>query len=189
MATTRWRRTGQDCPHLILVEHYHPRSSYGLVMLKCNKPGQHDLTSKETAVVRTHRKSGTKSLDGMRETETTKVSHRVEKERDSSEPKKRARTAHHTERQSYMKKLRLASPGSSRHTAPVSTAKHSKSALAVRKESSRKNCWMSSNLRVRIVDRHYCKGLYYNQKVEILDVVSLDQCACRNSAEFTVTVQ
>ena len=38
---------------------------------------------------------------------------------------------------------------------------------------------MSSNLQVRIVDRHYSKGLYYNQKVEIIDVVSLDQCVCQ----------
>lgn len=29
--------------------------------------------------------------------------------------------------------------------------------------------WLTPNLRVRIISKDYCKGIYYNQKVSILD--------------------
>ena len=31
--------------------------------------------------------------------------------------------------------------------------------------------WLAPNLRVRIISKDYCKGVYYNQKVSILDSV------------------
>lgn len=120
--------------------------------------------ARELSTVHTHRESKTKSLDSMRESEMRKVSHHVEKKHDTSEPKKRTQTDDQTEKQHSMKKLRVTDQGPSSHSLPVSS-KHTKSGQGVRRESSRKSCWMSSNLRVRIVDRRYCKGLYYNQKV------------------------
>ncbi|CAH1783638.1 unnamed protein product [Owenia fusiformis] len=42
-----------------------------------------------------------------------------------------------------------------------------------------KNYWLRPHLRVRIVDENYKKGKYYNTKVKIVDVVSLDTCICQ----------
>ncbi|KAL5516163.1 hypothetical protein EMCRGX_G001436, partial [Ephydatia muelleri] len=44
---------------------------------------------------------------------------------------------------------------------------------------SKEKLWLAPSLRVRIVDRAYKKGLYYNSKVVILDVVSLGTCVCQ----------
>lgn len=36
--------------------------------------------------------------------------------------------------------------------------------------------WLAPNLRVRIISKDYCKGLYYNQKVSFLHTVDVGLC-------------
>ncbi|XP_072102503.1 G-patch domain and KOW motifs-containing protein [Mobula birostris] len=43
----------------------------------------------------------------------------------------------------------------------------------------RRPCWLRSDLLVRLIDRRYQKGAYYNCKVTIEDVLSTDSCVCR----------
>ncbi|XP_013412861.1 G-patch domain and KOW motifs-containing protein [Lingula anatina] len=47
------------------------------------------------------------------------------------------------------------------------------------KSSSHTDCWLHPLLRVRIVDKHYRKGKYYNMKVEVVDVVTTNTCVCK----------
>ncbi|XP_002734070.1 G-patch domain and KOW motifs-containing protein-like [Saccoglossus kowalevskii] len=39
--------------------------------------------------------------------------------------------------------------------------------------------WLRPDLRVRIIDKRYKKGRYYNSKVSVVDVVTHDMCSCR----------
>ncbi|XP_078393762.1 G-patch domain and KOW motifs-containing protein, partial [Cetorhinus maximus] len=43
----------------------------------------------------------------------------------------------------------------------------------------RESCWLRRDLYVRIIDKHYKGGKYYNSKVTIEDVLSYDSCVCR----------
>lgn len=49
-----------------------------------------------------------------------------------------------------------------------------------RRHSSHKS-WLLPNLRVRIIDKNYKKGVYYKEKVVISDVQTSHKCSCRTS--------
>lgn len=120
---------------------------------------------RESQALHAHIEGKTKSLDDALESEIEKASYHVKKKPDRTESRKRTLTADRTEEHSHIKKPR-AGEGSSSRSLSAHSGKHAASVLDVRSEGGSKKCWMASNLRVRIVDRHYSKGLYYNQKVE-----------------------
>ncbi|XP_060074160.1 G-patch domain and KOW motifs-containing protein-like [Ylistrum balloti] len=47
------------------------------------------------------------------------------------------------------------------------------------KQNSPASLWICPQLRVRVVDDKYKKGKYFNTKVEVIDVLSPDNCVCR----------
>ncbi|XP_033745266.1 G-patch domain and KOW motifs-containing protein-like [Pecten maximus] len=47
------------------------------------------------------------------------------------------------------------------------------------RQSSPASIWICPQLRVRVVDDKYKKGKYFNTKVEVIDVLSPDNCVCR----------
>ena len=51
-----------------------------------------------------------------------------------------------------------------------------------KRHSSHKS-WLLPNLRVRIIDKNYKKGIYYKEKVVISDVQSSHKCSCRTSGD------
>ncbi|XP_074645657.1 G-patch domain and KOW motifs-containing protein-like [Tubulanus polymorphus] len=47
------------------------------------------------------------------------------------------------------------------------------------KSSPDSKLWVQSQLRVRIIDKYYKKGKYYNAKVEVVDVIDKNNCICK----------
>eukprot|EP00118_Oscarella_pearsei_P000570 m.5273 g.5273 ORF g.5273 m.5273 type:complete len:455 (+) comp12698_c0_seq2:127-1491(+) len=39
--------------------------------------------------------------------------------------------------------------------------------------------WLMPDIRVRVVSKKYHRGVYYNEKVSVIDVVSIDRCVCK----------
>ncbi|XP_019849722.1 PREDICTED: G patch domain and KOW motifs-containing protein-like [Amphimedon queenslandica] len=44
---------------------------------------------------------------------------------------------------------------------------------------SNDDIWVSSNLKVRIIDKEFNGGKYYNKKVVVIDVIRIDNCICQ----------
>ena len=59
------------------------------------------------------------------------------------------------------------------------TAKKSKHV----EEESDEPPWMHSDIRVRIISKTFKGGRYYNKKVDIVDVTSIDRCMCKTDAK------
>lgn len=43
--------------------------------------------------------------------------------------------------------------------------------------------WMHSDIRVRIISKTFKGGRYYNKKVDIVDVTSIDRCMCKTDTK------
>lgn len=90
--------------------------------------------------------------------------------RDEEEKSKKART-----------RSRSRSPKDQKSDRNVST-KSSKDSAKSSKKRKEERTWLRPMLKVRIVDKHYKSGKYFNSKVTVEDVASNEVCVCRTES-------